>query len=570
MRNDRLGQALDRARAHLLACSGDSGFWIGHLSSSALAAATALGALSLAGDGGDDVRRRDAVRWLVANRNADGGWGDTPASPTNLPTTVLVAAGLRLAGQAWPDGLAACLETLAGPAGLNAALERAYGEDHTFSVPIRMMAAAAGLLPWGPVPGLPFELAVVPRRLMPVLRLDVVSYALPALIGVGIGVHAHAARRGSGWHLRELAVPSALRRLGKLQPQDGGFLEAVPLTAFVAMGLVVASHAGHPVVEAGVRFLRSTQRDDGSWPIDTNLAVWLTTGAVQALAAGGLPAGLNVDDLERWILGRQYHAIHPYTGAAAGGWGWTHLPGGVPDADDTAGALLALRALRGPATPADTAVRDGCRWLIDLQNRDGGWPTFCRGWGRLPFDRSAPDITAHALRALAAWPDADRRSAAARQRGLAWLDRTQAAEGYWTPLWFGNQYASQHGNPVYGTSRVLAGLADSAAAQGMVDRGVAWLLGAQGPEGGWGGAPGVAPSVEETALAVIGLAPWCRHDGVAAALGRARDWLVARVEDGTWTKPTPIGLYFSSLWYDESVYPVMWSAEALARLAEVQ
>ncbi|MEZ6048428.1 MAG: hypothetical protein R3C11_23220 [Planctomycetaceae bacterium] len=39
-------------------------------------------------------------------------------------------------------------------------------------------------------------------------------------------------------------------------------------------------------------------------------------------------------------------------------------------------------------------------WLLDLQNRDGGWPTFCRGWGALPFDRSAPDLTAHALRAL--------------------------------------------------------------------------------------------------------------------------------------------------------------------------
>ena len=36
---------------------------------------------------------------------------------------------------------------------------------------------------------------------------------------------------------------------------------------------------------------------------------------------------------------------HPYTGAAPGGWAWTDLPGGVPDADDTPGALLALVAL---------------------------------------------------------------------------------------------------------------------------------------------------------------------------------------------------------------------------------
>src|SRR4029079_14402375 len=39
-------------------------------------------------------------------------------------------------------------------------------------------------------------------------------------------------------------------------------------------------------------------------------------------------------------------------------------------------------------------------WIRDLQNHDGGWPTFCRGWGHLPFDRSGSDLTAHNLRAL--------------------------------------------------------------------------------------------------------------------------------------------------------------------------
>ena len=124
---------------------------------------------------------------------------------------------------------------------------------------------------------------------------------------------------------------------------------------------------------------------------------------------------------------------HPYTNAAPGGWAWTDLPGGVPDADDTPGAILALvvatmqrtsdvsrgcpedeihhggtdRAI--PTSPClrtsvvNSAVNDaaesGIRWLINLQNRDGGFPTFCRGWGTLPFDRSSPDITAHCLRA---------------------------------------------------------------------------------------------------------------------------------------------------------------------------
>ena len=32
---------------------------------------------------------------------------------------------------------------------------------------------------------------------------------------------------------------------------------------------------------------------------------------------------------------------HPYCLSAPGGWAWTDLPGGVPDADDTPGVLMA-------------------------------------------------------------------------------------------------------------------------------------------------------------------------------------------------------------------------------------
>jgi squalene-hopene/tetraprenyl-beta-curcumene cyclase len=64
--------------------------------------------------------------------------------------------------------------------------------------------------------------------------------------------------------------------------------------------------------------------------------------------------------------------------------------------------LLALRNL-GATAESSEAAKAGINWLLDIQNRDGGWPTFCRGWGHLPFDRSSADISAHALRALTAW-----------------------------------------------------------------------------------------------------------------------------------------------------------------------
>ncbi len=46
-----------------------------------------------------------------------------------------------------------------------------------------------------------------------------------------------------------------------------------------------------------------------------------------------------------WLLDCQHRVRHPFTGADPGGWGWTDLSGAVPDADDTAGALLACQAL---------------------------------------------------------------------------------------------------------------------------------------------------------------------------------------------------------------------------------
>ncbi|MGB1674258.1 MAG: squalene--hopene cyclase, partial [Limisphaerales bacterium] len=71
--------------------------------------------------------------------------------------------------------------------------------------------------------------------------------------------------------------------------------------------------------------------------------------------------------------------------------------------DATSGALIALHQLsENPASEIDRAML-GIRWLLGLQNRDGGMPTFCRGWGHLPFDRSSADITAHAIRAWHLW-----------------------------------------------------------------------------------------------------------------------------------------------------------------------
>jgi len=591
--------ALDAALA--AACDGllsqrTGPHWQSELSPSALSTATAVFALTRH----DRERHADMIHaglsWLTAHANDDGGFGDTPVSRSNLSTTLLAWSAFAPA-EPFRDDVRSAAEKAQGwiareAGGLDAAtlaraVEARYGRDRTFAVPILTMCALAGRLgdgrdAWRHVRALPFELAALPRGWFRRLGLPVVSYALPALISIGQARHAARPPFCPVTRLaRALTRKRTLRILREVQPPSGGYLEAAPLTGFVAMSLVAADHADSDTVADAVAFLTRTARPDGSWPIDTNLATWATTLSVNALAAAGeLGERLGPDERRAtidWLLEQQHTRRHPYTGAEPGGWAWTDLPGGVPDADDTAGAMLALHHL-GADVLADEAALAGADWLADLQNRDGGVPTFCRGWGSLPFDRSAADLTAHALSAWTAWagraPEPHRsRLRAAAARAVGFLLAAQRADGSWRPLWFGNEAADKEANPTYGTARVVSALAglgadDFAAVEGLKCTGVAWLLAAQQDDGGWGGDPGVPPSIEETAQAVEALARAAGPNATPEhrdAVARGAAWLVEHTEGGRSFPAAPIGLYFAKLWYFERLYPVVFTVAALGR-----
>lgn len=657
-----LDESLANATRRLLDARNAAGHWEGELSPSALSTATAVFALHrywAASPGGAGSVDRDCDRlvraglaWLALHQNADGGWGDTVQSHSNISTTALCWAAFAIdsakAAGAYGGTVSAAEGWLAGAAGgldpdrLASTIADRYGKDRTFSVPILTMCALAGRMgegraAWRLVPQLPFELAAFPQRWFKWLRLPVVSYALPALIAIGLARHANRPT----WNpvaraARALARRRTLRLLERIQPSTGGFLEATPLTSFVVMSLVGAGEVDHPVVARGVEFLIRSVRGDGSWPIDTNLATWVTTLSVSALAAGELAGALQPRErasVRQWLVGQQYRKEHPYTLAEPGGWAWTDLAGGVPDADDTPGALLALRELpeydAGAAVSANGNGQDaslrrmartepdaqavesavaGIEWLLKLQNADGGIPTFCRGWGKLPFDRSSADLTAHTLRAFRAWepylsPALQVRVNAARRGAVEFLIRAQRPDGDWVPLWFGNQHASGDENPTYGTSRVLRaafalGLHEGWAMRWTpaLQRGVRWTLAAQNRDGGWGGGPGCPSSIEETSLAVEALAGILAHDrqsrdaidvreddhwtiarkmdevlldeagfadAVAAAVEQGVGWLVEHTRRGTDFPPTPIGFYFAKLWYFETLYPLVFTVSAL-------
>ncbi|MEY4567358.1 MAG: Squalene--hopene cyclase [Planctomycetota bacterium] len=653
----KLHDSYQQARQDLWA-QYEGSHWSGQLSTSALSTATAISALSIVTKSLSqylqpaersldfEVQTRQyrnliqrGATWLLDHQNTDGGFGDTDRSHSNIATTLLVLAAWKLAdfdqiaGEKCQGATKRAWEYVEQQ-GKWAGLKRRYGKDKTFVVPILTNCALAGLVPWNQVAALPFEMAALPQSWYRFVRLPVVSYAIPALVAIGQAKFFHDRPRNPMIrYIRSLAIEPSRKVLQKMQPHSGGYLEAVPLTSFVLMSLASIGCHQHAVAKKAIQFILDSVLEDGSWPIDTNLATWCTSLSLlslhreqqpqddaNAVQSGSLsddrfklypkeapPTQTSTGELPQetiqWLLNCQHRTRHPFTGAEPGGWGWTNLSGAVPDSDDTPAALLALRSIfdlqkhrMSPAAQNEilAAVKLGIAWLLNLQNSDGGWPTFCRGWGTLPFDRSGTDLTAHALRALDAWTcpsnlnllslstAQQRRIERANQRGLRYLLKHQRPDGSWLPLWFGNQDDSAEDNPIYGTSKVLLALSETrycrsvGSAQQASKSGLQFLLSSQNDDGGWGGGPSVPykipqtvqspdirSSVEETALAIEALLSHGSTPLGDQSIMRGLIWLSEAVDRGYHQLSWPIGFYFAKLWYYEKLYPLIFSVSAL-------
>ena len=263
--------------------------------------------------------------------------------------------------------------------------------------------------------------------------------------------------------------------------------------------------------------------------------MWDTAITVRALAASGVqPENPALREAVGWLLARQIKRRGDWTetvDAEPGGWCFEYANDFYPDCDDTAMVLMALqtqfsgpaaagalaaRTALEPATLADapqrrrdelaaerngspnwttplSAIDRGLRWLLAMQNRDGGWGAFDRNNNReflchVPFadhnamiDPSTPDLAGRVLEALGQL--GRRLGDPAVDRAVAYVRRTQNADGSWFGRW-GVNY-------IYGTWQAITGLvavgvpADDPA---MV-AGANWLLVHQQACGGWGESP---------------------------------------------------------------------------------
>jgi squalene-hopene/tetraprenyl-beta-curcumene cyclase len=145
----------------------------------------------------------------------------------------------------------------------------------------------------------------------------------------------------------------------------------------------------------------------------------VTARVVSMLAQAGEPLDSSrMASALEWLRKDQ----HP-EGSWWGRWGVNYIYG-------TWSVLCALNA--AGIDPANAMVRRAVRWLVTIQNSDGGWGESCDSYdlarkGHEP----APSIasqTAWALLGLMAAGEVDHPAVA---RGIAWLERRQEEDGLW-------------------------------------------------------------------------------------------------------------------------------------------
>lgn len=465
------------------------------------------------------------LTWLLKQQDNHGSWGEGPDPYRLLPTLSAVEAVLSV------------LRYDASPARMREELELAAADG---------LAALRSLSPAGPWPDTAAIEILVPALVaqtsehldQPAIRAlpKLGTWSRRARLAVPHGFDAalpdQVAQRCRSASVLPAKLHHTLEGIARHAPLSGvplsgGLIGSSP--AATAAWAAAATDLPDARAQAVTQLSAVARRYDGLFPEAAPIAVFERLWVAAALAGAGLPEPC-LPTVRAWVT--QIYGPSGVRGA----------PGLLPDADDTAMAILVSALVDQPRDPAPLSVFEARTHYDCYVGEDTGSVT----------------ANAHALQALGSYlqhrPAASIDHWPRMNMAREWLLAQQTPDGAWTDKW--------HASPYYATERCVTALAlyGRRRAAGAVRSAADWVLGTQSEDGSWGVWGGTA---EETAYAVQILLHARAHGEQSRtrhALNRAEAVLRAAVEDPAHQHP--------ALWHDKTLYgpQAMVHAEVVAAL----
>lgn len=598
-----------------------------------------------------EERKQLILRHFERTQRPGGGWGLHPSSPPYLFVTTLVYLAARLLGEA-PDG--ALLKEAGGwlaaqPSGI-------WGLPQWGKIWLALLGLydRRGLHPCPPelfllprwLPGSPSRLYCHTRH---------IYLGLAYLIGSGFVAEVGSVAEELRHELYGESDPGeAIRHRHDLAASDAYVRPGLVLRWFCDFGDRVgrvwrrvpgASALRRIAIEACYRRILYEQ-DTSNYQALSPVNGILNTLAIAARAPGSAASRASRDGVEAWLWRDEAEGIR-YAGARsttwdtafvvqalsqrdcdnavadaarrgyrrlaemqvvdelgdgaahdrdpiAGGWCFSDGAHGWPVSDCTAEALSAILdchsvpglILHEERIPPDR-LRSAARFILARQNRDGGFATYERRrggrllerlnpsqmFGNCMTERSYVECTASAVAALsrysAAGPKPREPVREAVDRGTAYLLSQQRPDGAWTGFWGINL--------IYGTHFAVMGLraAGLPSARPALQRAGVWLRSVQHADGGWGEhfagcltgeyVDNPTSLVISTAWAVLALL-CIEEEAPSDATRRGAEWLAAHQNrDGDWPHDSVNGVFFGTAMLDYRLYNTYFPTLALGR-----
>ena len=488
-------------------------------------------------DGRPGTTLRKIVEQLRSQQRPDGGWGQFPGSGIDISASVKGYFCLKLAGDS-PDAphMKRAREVILRMGGAECC--------NSFT---NFYLACLGQISWNAVPSIPPEMVWMPRwfyfhldkmsawsrtMLLPLAIVTVLrpTRQLDAQQGIDeLFVSQQARHRlkmrrdvpafwraffggldwimkrvhdvfGTRWRRRaiEQAFHWSATRMGQEMPAPTSGLGAIfpPMVYIQVVMQALGMSRGEPMVKRAERELDEFMIEEGNrirlQPCFS--PVWDTGIALYALADCGLDATNPMAEAAGdWLRGKEVRhrgdwAVNVAPGTEPGGWFFEYANAWYPDVDDTAMVAMSLRRIGGPANIA--AAERGVRWILSMQNDDGGWAAFDKTKDRpiyefVPFadhnaiqDPSCPDITGRVLECLS-WHGLSLDHPAIR-RAVQYIETKQEREGCFFGRW-GVNY-------IYGTWQAVIGPIRCGVSRdaSWIKRAGAWVKSVQKADGSFG------------------------------------------------------------------------------------